>query len=141
MAGESSKSLSRDDLMLLMESYRNTIQMHTTIVEQQKRIVESQQTMTSKQDEILLKQKLLCDRLDNTASTMERFVNKVEKVDDKVDTFQLDMTKQISGVRTRLYIAMGGTVSIILALLVLLNTSYNRLIPLLEDIKTLLIGT
>jgi hypothetical protein len=133
------KSLSRDDLMLLMESYRNTIEMHTTILEQQKQVIEFQHTIINKQDSILGKQIKVCDKLTTLTKNLGDYVNniaksnenttntyllikkevedEVEKVGTKIEKTRLDNVIQHSAITNKIYVGMVGSALIIIALI------------------------
>jgi len=142
------KSLSRDDLMLLMDSYRNTIQMHTTLVEQQKVVIGLQHDLLTKQDSILNKQDDVCRTMENISKNLEGCANrfqeattlvsskcdelntaisgKVEGVESKVDKSMFDSIKEHGSLKLRLYIAMGGMILIILSLITLNITAFEK---------------
>ena len=61
--------LSRDDLFLLMESYRNTIELNTTLLEQQKQIIEGNKKILDSNTEICERIEAVADKLD--ACTIE----------------------------------------------------------------------
>jgi len=136
------QSLNKDDLYLLMESYRNMIQMHSTLVEQQKQIIDLQNHILAKQDAIASKQTQSCDQLKGVAEKLEACAanllktndtitstsmsldktmsNGLDLVKDKIGGGQLELTKQHSGINVRLYVAMGGMATIIIGLIGLL---------------------
>lgn len=68
--------LSRSDLYLVMESYRNNIALNTTLVEQQKQILLLQNDIIDKQQE-------LADTLKEIASSGKRLLEKQEEVLNK----------------------------------------------------------
>lgn len=133
------KNLSRDDLMLLMESYRNTIEMHTTILEQQKQVIQFQHTIVEKQNSILVKQSNVCDKLttltqnldtcaqnisksnentNNTYLSIKKEVeNEVEKVGIKIEGTKIDNITQHSAITNKIYVGMVGSAVIIIALI------------------------
>ena len=48
----SNKELSRDDLFLLMQSYRNTVESNTILLEQQKKLLEQHNIIIDKQKDV-----------------------------------------------------------------------------------------
>lgn len=46
------KELNRDDLFLLMQSYKNTVESNTILLEQQKKLLEHQNVIIGKQKEV-----------------------------------------------------------------------------------------
>lgn len=155
-----SKSLSRDDLMLLMESYRNTIQMHTTLLEQQKAVISSQNELLSKQDEILKKQHQVCTNIDTITKEVEGYIRKFDElnqaikskhqelvtnitgqtgnIETKLDTSMLDTIKNYSSLRNRIYIALIGMGVIVVSLITLNITAFDKF-ETLNDIYVLLL--
>ena len=139
MNGSVEKSLSREDLTLLMESYRNTIELHTTLLEQQKQVLEFQHTIINKQDVILGKQSKVYDQLSilanslgscatnidesnksmiKTLSLIKKDVeDEVEKVGTKLEKTRLDNVIQHSAITNKIYIGMVGSAGIIVMLI------------------------
>lgn len=162
MSGEETrdKSLSRNDLILVMESYRNTIQMHTTLLEQQKAVITSQSELLSKQDEILSKQQKLCSNIDTITKDLESFINKTEQLNNgilakyseleksitgqtgdissKLDQSFINTIKNYASLRNRLYISFGGMIIIVISLVTLCATAFDKF-ELLNDMYGILL--
>jgi predicted PurR-regulated permease PerM len=135
------KHLNKEDLFLLMESYRNMITMHSTVVEQQKQIIDLQNNIISKQDNISTQQshskeqvKMITDKMSNWTSKLaesqkelqsahvemeKTLTNSINKVQEKLGDEKLDLTKQHSGINTRIYVSMGAMATIIIGLIAL----------------------
>lgn len=146
--------LNKDDLFLLMESYRNMIQMHSTLLQQQKQMIELQNSLLSKEDNISLSQEKTLTKIDNMISdlslcannlqktniTMIEMYNNIEKtltgklggLKDDIGNNQKDITKQHTGINTKLYVAMGGSATIIIALIGLIYTLVEKFSLLTE---------
>lgn len=151
--------LNKDDLFLLMESYRNMIQMHATLLEQQKQIIELQNSIVSKEDDISSNQREtinktneILDKLNvyslnlkdmnknllSSSSDIEKSIlAKLDNMKDKIGTNQTDVTKQHTNINTRIYVAMAGSATIIIALIGLLVTFSDKL-SLLKEIHIML---
>jgi hypothetical protein len=56
----SEDKLTKDDLVLLMESYRNMITMHQTILDQSEKTIEKMGLIADKQDALYAKQNNVC---------------------------------------------------------------------------------
>lgn len=139
MDGSVEKSLSREDLTLLMESYRNTIELHTTLLEQQKQVLQFQHTIIEKQDSILGKQSNVCDKLSTLATNLGACANniaesnkamtetylsikkdvedEVEKVGTKIEKTRLENVTQHSAITNKIYVGMVGSAVIIITLI------------------------
>jgi cysteinyl-tRNA synthetase len=63
--------LTRDDLVLLMESYRNMITMHQTILDQSEKTIEKMDKIADKQDALFSKQGHICNTLDNVSNNLD----------------------------------------------------------------------
>lgn len=136
------KSLSKDDLYLLMESYRNMITMNATLVEQQKQLLDSQVKIIERQDNLNVKQSQLFDKIStlvdkiddwtdatksghaeiqNTCTDLEDLiVNKVDKLLEKTTDLNIENTKQHEGIKNHIYaayIGLVGTVGSVVALI------------------------
>lgn len=159
MADDSSKALSRGDLFLLLESYKNTIEMNTTLIEQQRFLMDSQSKILHTQDDIYKKQKELCDsiskvtiELGHVVDTLQKFsdnatkdckdrqdniLKEVGEVKSQVTNQIVAETKHDSGMKLRLYTAMGGSIGVfgsLIALIILLVTKYNGIMNILKAI-------
>jgi hypothetical protein len=133
---DNAKHLNKEDLYLLMESYRNMIQMHSTLVDQQKRIIHLQNNIMEKQNGISENQIKTCNQLDgitdkledcsvNLAKTNENITgactdldksltSNVGNIHEKLGNNQLEITKQHSGINNRIYVAMGIMATIVI---------------------------
>ena len=129
------KSLSKDDLYLLMESYRNMITMNATLAEQQKQLIDSQSKLLERQDTLNMKQSQLFDKISalvdkidewtdvtksghdeiqNTCTDLEGImVEKLDKLADRTVNLNIENTKQHEGIKNHIYAAYVGLVSII----------------------------
>lgn len=119
--------LSKDDLILLMESYKNMIQLNTTLIEQQKAILYKQET-------ILDKQNVVCDKLDRLLSKLD---NSFLCIKDRVGELDKNCIKDHASIRNRLYISVGLMTTIILGLLGILGTLLSKVTLLNEIAKYL----
>jgi len=135
------KSLSRDDLFLLMKSYENSVTLNTTLLEQQKQLLEHQ-------NEIIDKQKTVCDSvnkvLDKLASCAQKTVEvqehlgeKITGLNESINDSVIDNTKTLSemkinceahhsslskehmGINIRTYFGYTGLVAVIISLIYL----------------------
>jgi len=64
--------LSRDDLFLLMESYKNTIELNTTLLEQQKAIVDGNKAITESNARICKEIEEVVKKLDTCAAEIAK---------------------------------------------------------------------
>jgi predicted PurR-regulated permease PerM len=96
----------KDDIFLLLESYKNSIELSSTLLEQQKQIVEKESEIIKNQNEIIKK-------IEDTTDTLE-------KLSDKQTSLQIESNKDHNKLYTLIYFSLGGMVSIILGLIGLL---------------------
>jgi hypothetical protein len=129
------KHLNKDDLYLLMESYRNMIDMHNTLVNQQKSMLENQGKLTDKQELTLIQHNTnletlskISNRLDASFALLDKISKDNESISGKISTGidkiretlssnHLDTTKQNSALTNKVYIAMIGMATIMLAMI------------------------
>lgn len=84
-------NLTKDDLVLLMESYRNMITMHQTILDQSTKTIEKLDGIATRQDGISTKQGRLCNSLDKITTRL-----------DDCTTILKDSNTNISGMETKI---------------------------------------
>jgi len=122
--------LSKNDLFILMESYKNNIQLNTTLLEQQKQLLIMNASAIDKQKEF-------CETLDrfiqNVTSCSEKmnvnYTKLTKLIEDKSNTITSQITNgcadskvEHSGIRLRIYMAMIGMGGIIISLISLAIT-------------------
>lgn len=134
---DETKHLSKDDLFLLMESYRNMTTMHSTLVEQQKQLMVYQSNMIQKQDEISSQQNAICNKLTRVAEKLEDCIHILSKTKDDVSTKCTDidddlqkvakeLTEQHSGLNGKIYTSMGLMATIIIGLITMIYNLIDK---------------
>lgn len=132
-----SGALSKEDLLFLIDTYQNSIQLNTTLLEKQNQVLETQQKLIEQQDKIINKQIELCKRLEIVATNIgtfsENFITTFDGVDKKLDTVKEDVAAQAvsaikdhSNLNTKIYVAFGAMGTIILSLMALLYNAYTK---------------
>jgi cysteinyl-tRNA synthetase len=125
--------LTRDDLVLLMESYRNMITMHQTILDQTSKTISIMENIVVKQDSTLSKQSQVCNSLQNITGNLSTISVNLSKTADKIDSFETDITNQFNthNIRTiedhgkltqKIYLGWIGMGTIIIGLVSLIYT-------------------
>jgi len=154
MAEESKETihLHFSDLKLLMENYQNVVQLNTLLLEQQKQILDLQKELKNSQYSTSENQSKIFDKIENIIKSIEsqsgsfqqtnslvtnldsalhnRFNSsdsKTEETKVAISSMNLDLTKQHSGIVNKLYVALVGSGLIILSLVGLLITTYEKL--------------
>ena len=135
MTNELKQLLSKDDLYLLMESYRNMIEMNSSIATQQKALLENQNKLIEKQKLLSEEQKIdtvLLNRISESCSSFTQdykdLDKKISSEHEKINTFNvsikelfdshyLNIIKTHHTILNRIYISMTGMITIILALI------------------------
>jgi hypothetical protein len=131
------KHLNKDDLFLLMESYRNMITLHATLVEQQKQLMVSQSNMIQKQDEIASQQTAICNKLGRVAEKLEECITTLSKtkddvasqcgsIDNHLDTMSKDLTSQHTGLNGKIYTSMGLMATIVIGLITMIYNLIDK---------------
>lgn len=144
------------DLKLLMDNYQNILKMNTILLEQQKQVMSLQNQTLSKQDAAnvnLIKSDAtlnnISSKLDGCSTDLEKASNAVKNVENRLkevssnvkDSFndlEIQNTKSHSAIVGRLYISMGGMITIIISLIGLLAMAYDKfsiLSKILELVK------
>lgn len=97
--------LNSDDLILLLESYKNQIELNTTLLEQQKRI-------SDQIESLLTSQKTLCDSLHSMIETLNKQ--------------RIDCVKEHAGLRHWIYVSLVGTGVIVVSLIALTSEAFEK---------------
>jgi uncharacterized protein Yka (UPF0111/DUF47 family) len=129
----SEDNLTKDDLVLLMESYRNMITMHQTILDQSTKTIEKLDGIAIRQDSISTKQGNICgsltkitDRLDDCASSLKDANTNIDKMEDKItDKLYTHEKKSIEDhgkITNKIYLGWIGMGTIIIGMIGLIIT-------------------
>lgn len=134
-------TFSRDDLLLLMKSYENTIQLNTTLLEQQKRVIDDQTKILDKlvdvshnTDSIVTKQRDLMDTIQELATSCEA---KSVRIQRQLSENQVDSIKGHGSTKSRLTFVYGGLFTIVISLVGLLISSYKYLPTILSSVESI----
>jgi len=156
------KGLSKEDLYLLMESYKNMITLNATLAEQQKQLMENQQKIFEKQDNLATKQQQFCDRVNLMVDRIERWTADAkmghEEIQDTCSGLEENLSERLNGIRdanTQMiidntkshsslknhiygaYVGMGSMIISVLTLVYLVfshNDKTNDLLSLLQKV-------
>lgn len=139
---ETGDQLSKNDLYILMESYKNNIQLNTTLLEQQKQLMIMNTAAIEKQKEFCSTLDKFIENLTNCSKKLEdNHVKIVELIDNKSSDIQTkiithDSTNSVehSKITNKLYVALGGMILIILAVIELSITYSSKFNDLLTHI-------
>lgn len=128
------ENLTKDDLVLLMESYKNMITMHHTILEQSNKTIEQLADIVTKQDNISLKQRDTCQIMNGVSTKLDSCVKQLEGTNDKVDklkdTINTHNEKSMDGhskLANKIHLGWIGMGTIILGLIGLGVTIYGTM--------------
>lgn len=130
--------LTRDDLVLLMESYRNMITMHQTILDQTNKTIDKLDGIANKQDSLFSKQGNICSTLSKITDKLEGNLTHSKDSNDKINNLSNIVTEKLnehdkksiedhSKLTNKIYIGWVGMISIILALVGLTITAINMI--------------
>ena len=124
-------NLTKDDLMLLMESYRNMITMHKTILDQSSKTIEKLDHITTKQDAISTKQGTVCNSLHNIATKMDGVVGGTSLTQQKLDNHHEKSIETHGKLANKIHLGWIGMGTIILGIIGLVITILSHVpIPL-----------
>lgn len=125
---DAAQGLGRDDLYLLLESYRNSIELNTTLLERQELINTGQQEILAQVVAICETQAQMLERLKGLPADLHAAIDelcqatatKSERLGDQLQAHALETYRDHQGHRLRMYGAFVGMVAIILGLIGLL---------------------
>jgi len=117
---EQHDGLTRDDLVLLMESYRNMITMHQTILDQTTHTIEKLDNIATKQDSISTKQNNTCTQLGNIAKRLDDCAKNLSDSNTTVHNHSLKSIEEHGKITNKVYIGWIGMGTIIVSLVGLL---------------------
>ena len=130
--------LSKNDLYILMESYKNNIQLNTTLLEQQKQLLIMTNESIDKQKDLCLTLDKFIENLTNCSKRMDdnhnAIMNRLSNVNTQVTTTSATNSVEHSKITNRIYVAFGGMVLIILAVIDLAMTYSDKLSTVAEQL-------
>lgn len=134
------QNLTKNDLNLLMESYKNMFLLHQTILDQQTQ-------MSELLEKIVDKQSKSCNELEKVSSTLKDcvtilrenqkdFRDNINNVSDKISSHDATSIDGHGKIRNRIYLAMGGSATVIVALIGLIWKLYIDHQAIAEILRT-----
>jgi len=131
---ETGDQLSKNDLYILMESYKNNIQLNTTLLEQQKQLmimntaaIEKQKEFCSTLDKFIENLTNCSKKLeDNHIKIVDLIDNKTSDIGTKIITMESNNSIEHSKITNKLYVALGGMVLIVIAVINLAFTYADK---------------
>lgn len=131
---ETGDQLSKNDLYILMESYKNNIQLNTTLLEQQKQLmimntaaIEKQKELCSTLDKFIENLTNCSKKLeDNHIKIVDLIDNKTSDIGTKIITMESNNSIEHSKITNKLYVALGGMVLIVIAVINLAFTYADK---------------
>lgn len=136
--------LGLSDLRLLMDNYRNIMQMNAVLLEQQKHVLELIQQLVNKQDSLstqALKADLHRDKIieklsdiskiheivkESHEKTSSMIMSKLDKAEDEAQNYSIKNTQEYHDITNKIYWAMGITAAAIVPLISLVIIVYNK---------------
>lgn len=116
--------LTKDDLILLMDSYRNHFAMNQTLLSEITKIIDQQNIITQKQDAIISKQSKVCDKLQTCADSLTKANEKIDgmqtNVVKEIHEHSLESSKDHGSTRSKVYVGIVGMGLIVIGLIGLL---------------------
>jgi hypothetical protein len=145
-------SLNRADLYLLLDSYKNSVEISTVISEQLRQIAELQTKFSDEEKDLLQKQKEIYDCLLKIVDLLKTYSNEIKESNDKVSltitgyeknlaTFQVEQKGWFDKVISRIYLIYIGIGSVVISLCGIIYLLLNKIEILSEIAKNLGIGS
>jgi hypothetical protein len=137
MAARDADKIDRDDLFLLMESYKNTIELNTTLLERQELVNSMQIKLMESIKEICTNQSLILSEIkavpDAFLTVAEKIAGEIKQLNDhhtrelraikdNVVNGRNAEIKEHAGHNLRIYVALSGMVAVVAALVGLIVT-------------------
>jgi len=121
------QSLTLKDLTLLMESYKNNIEISTMLHEQQKQLL-------TQQDDLLDKQKNFCELLDKWSTKSSESFKEMndslasfnKEFSTRMNYFDVEMQKNYNSLKMMMYVAWTGMGGIVISLVGVLITVITK---------------
>lgn len=99
--------INRDDLMLLLSSYENSIKLNSTLLEQQGQLVKHT-------NEVVEKQKKICESISKSSRIFESTIKLIE---EKLTENKIDSNENYNSLKNRLTILNGSLSVVIISLI------------------------
>lgn len=109
---DSSQTMSKDDLFLLLGQYENTIRLNTTLLEQQNKLLEQHTLILDKQ----------ADQTDN----VEKVLTNLNNYLNKQVVNRSDCKSEHSSLANKIYVGWVGMGVIVISLMTLLITAWDK---------------
>jgi hypothetical protein len=122
----SEDKLTKDDLVLLMESYRNMIVMHQTILAQSAKTVDLLDNIATKQDSLFSKQSSICKSLGDMGDDIKGVTTKVTDMDKNINSHEKKSIEFYGKIINKIHLGWIGMITIILSLMGLGVTLMNQ---------------
>jgi len=154
------RNVSYLDLRLLLENCQNIIRMNTIMLEQHKQLFINQKNLIDKNEKSLLNQitcqaclKSITDKINiyiqnmndinkSISNVYEKInnliINKLNNLESKMNDVQNDNITHHNILINKLYVALGGTVTIIISLIGILSMIYDKY-KIIDNIEKIVI--
>ena len=120
MNNQNNDPIDKNDLLLLMEAYENTIKLNTTLLEQQKKLLESDvihRDHVTKFNEFQINFNNKLNELSTTISNLKILSDEqkqnINTAITKIDKLSDDSTNKLTDIKIQLYFALFGIVTLV----------------------------
>ncbi len=120
MNNQNNDPIDKNDLLLLMEAYENTIKLNTTLLEQQKKLLESDvihRDHVTKFNEFQINFNNKLNELSTTISNLKILSDEqkqnINTAITKIDKLSDDSTNKLTDIKIQLYFALFGMVTLV----------------------------
>jgi hypothetical protein len=120
-------NLTKDDLMLLMESYRNMIEYHQTILEQSTKTIEKLDSITTKQDIISTKQNSTCIHLKSITNKLDSVIGSSADHHKELHDHNIESIKTHGKLANKIHVGWVGMGSIIVGIIAIVVALITQL--------------
>ena len=112
----------KEDLYMLLDTYKNQVESNKTLMEQQGKLLDQHNSILTKQAEVVGSLNEVLDKLGTCHDGLK----------DKLTEYRTESLKEHNGIRHRIYVAYAGMTTIILSLIGLLYNEYSKVSSMKE---------
>ncbi len=131
------QAMSRDDLYLLMQSYENTVQLNTTLLNQHQKLLDDSNALLKKHSETSANLNALTDKLERISETLSVVITKIAElsehhekniynIEEKIDIHRLETVTDHSQQKTRITVVGAAVGTVVITLLTIIGQLWTK---------------
>jgi thiaminase len=131
------QAMSRDDLFLLLQSYENTVQLNTTLLNQHQKLLDDSKNLLEKHSEIITNLNSLTDKQQRISEILTTIIDKIsilsehherniESIEVKIDAHRVETLKDHNQQKTKIMVIGASIGAIGITLLTLIGQMWSK---------------